>query len=392
MIHLIDRSRVDTREACPRKRFLNYDYPVNGQPTGLQPEKPSLPLISGIAIHAAHARLLLGEPLEEVLTSTLGQYREELTTHGLAGLDVTQDVVLQQSMLLEGMLRLWALRRLPVLLRDFRVVSVEQGWRYELAPGLQQTLRLDALLQRYDDGLYFVKDFKTVKYPSEVWAAKFEHNLQTCLYVQAVKDRLPGLTGDPAAQFGGILYEGLVKGAFKTDTAKSSPWYGQRIQHSPYTLAYALTGEDGLTVYQTAYTSKKGWRKVRPYDHMSMKDWVENHLQWDEQTCQELFIDVPDICPPTYELERAKRQVVREELQYLKQRDTFLEMSPDASGAEEYLDLFAPLRTDTCSKYGQEYACPFMSVCFNQGARPLEDGGFVPRVPHHDTDLKVIAE
>lgn len=387
VVYLIDRSRVETREACPRKRFLNYDYAG----TGLEPEEQALPLLSGIAMHTAFARLLAGQDLEQVLTDILRDYRKEIEERGLQNLDVTEDIIQQQSALLEGMLRLWARVRMPAILRDYEVISIEQAWRWELAPGLFQSFRFDVLLRRRDDGVIFIMDFKTVKYPSEVWFEKFEHNLQTCLYLQAVKERMAQLTGNADDILGGILYEGLVKGAFKKDTAQKSPWYGQRLQQSPYTLAYKLDGDQGVCVYQSDYTSKKGYRKVKTFEEMPMKNWVD-HLFYNEQaTVNELFIVVPDICPPAYELERVKAQVIREELQYHKQLDTYREMDPTGRFADDYLDLFAPLRTNQCYQYGADHKCPFLTVCFNRGATPLEDGGFIPRKPHHDTDLTMVA-
>lgn len=379
IIYLIDRSRVETRENCPRKRYLQYDY----DGTGLEPEAGSLPLLSGIAIHAAHARILAGQDIEAVIHDIIAGYKKELAERGLLQLEATDDLIKDQSALLEGMLRMWALVRMPRILQDFDVESIEEAHDWELAPGLVQRMRKDAILRRKDDGLRFILDYKTVKAPTEVWFEKFEHNRQTCDYILSEKER----TGEPV---GGILYEGLVKGAYRKDTAQSSPFYGRRIQHSPYTIAYRIRS-NGLELYQTDYTSKKGWEKVRTFEQMPMKEWVEKYLRFERETVNNLFIAVPDICPPDYELQRMRDQKVREELEYFERLERFnrIEGGLSDNAREELADTLFPYRTEHCFKYGEEHKCAFLSVCFNRGARPLEDGGFVRRVPHHDTDLKM---
>lgn len=384
IIHLIDRSRVVAREECPRLRFYSYDY----SGTGLESDQQSLPLLSGIAIHSAHARLLAGQPLDAVVESVISDYVKAIEARGLLGLDVTKDIIKEQSALLEGMLRVWAITRMPMILEEYDVVSIEERWDWELAPGLVERMRMDVILRRKDDGLLFILDFKTVSYPSDIWFEKFEHDHQTCLYIQALKERM----NEPV---GGILYEGLVKGQFRKDTAKASPWYGQKIQQSPYTLAYKLDGQAGEHFYQTEYTNKKGYHKVKTFEEMSMKDWVNVWMipGGNGMTpVNELIIAVPPISPPDYELLRMKDQVIREELEYFEKLGRYRDIQDDAT-AEAFLDIVAPMRVSRCFKYGIDNRCQFaQGICFNRGAEPLSpDSGYRRREPHHDTDMEMIA-
>lgn len=389
LLHIIDRSRVESREDCPRMRYLNYDY--DGE--GLEPEAQALPLLSGIAIHAAHARLLAGAPLEGVVESIISDYVAEIKLRGLYGLDVTNDVIREQSSLLEGMLRVWATQRMPRILDEYEVVSIEQTFDWELVPGqLAERLRMDAILRRRDDGILHILDYKGMKYTSEMFEKQKEHDLQTCLYVQALKER----TGE---FIGGILYEGLVRGRFAKDTARNSPFFGQKVQQSPYTIAYKLDGvTPGESVYQTEYTNKKGYHKVRTFDEMPMKRWVEEWLIPEGKT-NELFVAIPAIAPPPAELEEVKAQVIFEETKYLDDLQLLRSLEVDASRgdviaagmADQVLRRMAPKRRGRCFKYGQDNECRFFDICFNQGARPLEEGGYRKRKPHHDTDLKMVA-
>lgn len=364
-------------------RFLGYDFGAEDDPTptGIAPEAAVLPLLSGTVIHAAHARLLAGQPLELVMRETIDGYRHEIVKAGLFGIAVTTDLINEQAALLEGMLRTWAITRMPRILEEYEVVSIEEKWDWELAPGLVERIRMDVIVRRRDDGLLHIWDFKTLNYPSEMWMEKFEHDHQTLLYVEALKERM----NEPV---GGIIYEGLVKGLFRKETAFRSKWFGLKVQHSPYTFAYALRG-DGLSVYQTEYTSKKGYEKVRPYDEMPMKDWVEDWLIPEGKT-NELFIVLPVIDPPAYELLRMKEQVIREELAYKDLVQRWRAM-PDGPDRDKFLDVAAPMRVSRCFKFGQDNRCAFTWICFNQGAQPLDGGGYVKRVPHHDTDLEIAA-
>lgn len=391
----IDRSRVETRQACPRQRYYQYDYLseealVQDDPDavgGIARTLGSLPLLNGIAIHAAHARLLAGWSIDKVINTALGDYSTEIEAKGVFGQNDTQALITDQMAMLEGMVRLWAKWRLPAILDEYDLAyfngepAIEQAWEWQMAPGLVQRLRMDAILRRKGDGMLHILDYKSAKHVDNAWSAKFEHCLQTELYVQALKEK----TGE---EVGGMLYEGLVKGAWKVDTAFSSPFCNTRIQASPYCYAYLLDGGDTGKVWSIPYTAKKGFKKVRITDIMPTKEWVEEHLQFAVQP-SELFVVVPPITPPPFELERVKRQVITQELYYHQQLAEYRRLlrAGCADEAEDLLDIFAPQVGANCVKYGPDYACPFLEgVCWSRGSQPLEDGGFEKRTPHHEAE------
>lgn len=386
----IDRTRVAVRQECPRKRFLSFDYlpeellnaPIDE--AGIVRSLQSLPLLNGITIHAAHARLLAGWDIDRVVQEAHTEYTTEVNAKGVFGEADVAGLIREQLAMLEGMVRMWARWRLPVILRDYELAdfgsgpAIEQAWEWELAAGLRQRIRMDAILRRRDDGLLHILDYKSCGNASEAWRDKFEHDLQTELYVQALKER----TGEPV---GGMLYEGLIKGYYRKDTAKSSAFFGQRIQSSPYCYAYLLEGEEGQ-VWSADYTNKKGFRKVRITDHMTTKQWCEEQLQYMVQP-SDLFVVAPPICPPPFELERIKKQVVNQELKYHADLAEYRRLLREGfeHEAQELLDIFAWQNGDACYRYGPDHGCPFVNgVCWVQGARPLEDGGFEKRTPHHE--------
>ena len=85
-------------------------------------------------------------------------------------------------------------------------------------------------------------------------------------------------------------------------------------------------------------------------------------------------------------MDSIRRQVVSQELkwhEHLARYNELLETADDEE-AERYLDLFAPQHTSRCVKFGADNRCSFYgTVCFTEGAEPLEDGMFEPREPHH---------
>lgn len=371
----IDRSRVESRQDCARMRFWNYDY----DGTGIARSTGALPLINGTTIHAAHARLLSSMDIEWVIQLARAEYRAEVEAKGVWGENDTEGLIREQTAMLEGLVRLWAMWRLPAILEEYELAvfggqpAIEQAWEWQMAPGLVQRVRMDAILRRRGDGLLHILDYKTAAYIGGDWALKFEHTLQTELYVQALKER----TREPV---GGMLYEGLIKGLYRKDNAKDSPWFGQRIQASHFCYAYLHAEANQWSV---EYTKKKGFAKARILDHMSTKDWVEKHL-CQQITPADAFIVVPPICPPPFELESIKRQVVQQELEYHAQLTRYRELESEETKAL-FLDEFAPQNGQRCFKYGVDARCPFVTdLCWANGANPLEDGGYERRKPHHE--------
>lgn len=393
-IYLIDRSRIDTREDCERKRYLNYDYPVDDVPTGVQRTSQALPLLNGIEIHEAHAKILAGQDLDAVVGEMHERYRDQVAARPIYTAEPTdaKQLVTEQTHLLEAMLRMFKRVWVPRILDEYDIVCIEKPMDWQLAPGLVQKLRFDVVLRRKGDGQLVILDYKTMAYISDAWAKKLERSRQTSLYISAAQE----LFGEAVE----MAYVGIVKGAYRKDTAKSSPFFGQKIQASAYLYTYAFDGPLG-TVYQTEYTAKKGYQKVRTYDRMSIKEWTDWLWANEKNTVNELFTFNPPFAPTPRELTRVKELVVREELAYLEKVKRYHEMRRRAQGderllqqAQDYLDyIAAPLRESRCFQYGADSVCAFYDICFNDGAfdRVLEDGGFEPREAHHNTRLEEVA-
>jgi hypothetical protein len=388
-IYLTDRSRIVAREDCERKRYLNYEFDIDGEMVGIQRKSHSLPLLNGIEVHDAHARLLAGtETVDSIMEGMRASYKATVESRGVHGEADPAQLIAEQTNLIEGMLRAWLLEWVPRIQEDYDIVSIEKPMDWHLAPGLVQKLRFDVVLRRKGDGRLVILDYKTMSYISDAWAKKLERSRQTSLYILAAQE----LYGEPVE----MAYMGLVKGAYRKDTAKSSPFYEQKIQYSPYLYAYGLFGGDG-DFYQTAYTPKKGFVKFRTYDVMPMKEWVEWLWANERNTVKELFTFNPPFAPTPREMHRVKELVVREEVAHLRRIEHYRALVRKADGdptllqqAQDYLDFVAaPMREERCYQYGADSACAFVDICFNEGAidNVLEDGAFEPREAHHGTGL-----
>jgi hypothetical protein len=388
-IQLIDRSRIVDRENCERKRYLAFDFDLNGSTTrGIQRKEMSLPLLNGDELHIAHARVLGGQDIDSVVKQIMTSYESRVKTRGIYGEANPTQLIREQSNLLSAMLIAFAYVWLPRILDEYDVVTIEKPERWEIAPGLMVSFRFDTMLRRKSDGQLVTLDYKSMPYISEGWAQKMERSRQTSLYVAGAQE----LYGEPVE----IAYLGTVKGTWRKDTARSSPFYEQKIQASPYLYAYTLKGGVG-DVYQTAYTSKKGFQKVRTYEEMPIREWMDWMWHNERDVVNEQFTFVPPFSQTPQEMARIRALVVHEELEYLENIDRYHAMRDEAlktgneallAKAQEFLDLVAaPMRDEHCFIYGMENKCAFYNICHNEGAMEnvMDDGEFEAREPHHVT-------
>lgn len=391
---ITDRTRIVTREECERKRYTNFDFDIDGEPIGLQRKATSLPLLNGIQIHEAHARILAGLNIDYVINEMRESYIETVESHGIHGEADPEVLITEQMALLEGMLRAFTLIWLPRILDEYDVLDLEKPRDWEMAPGLVQKLRFDTKLRRKGDGQLVIMDWKSMSYISDAWSKKMEHARQTSLYIEAAEE----LFNEPVE----MAYLGMVKGMYRKDTAKASPWYGQHIQSSPYLYAYQLSGDVG-NVFQSEWTNKKGFKKIRTYEQMSMKEWIDWMWHNERNTLNELFIFNPPFAPTKAERKEDRDLIVYEELRYANNIQIYkerkakaLELGDDQmlAEAEKFLDLIAaPKRKENCFKYGEANRCPMYELCHVEGAleRALEDGAFEPREAHHSRELEEAA-
>lgn len=372
MIIQLDRSRLVARQDCPQLRYWNYHH----QGMGLQPRQAAHALAFGIALHEGFACILKGEHPDQVAQRLIVTFGNELFPQYLAQ-GYTRDEAAffasEQCWLLAALLRGWSKYRLPGILAEYDVESVEQEFQvpFDDAHKVQAMLRLDAQLRRKDDGLRFILDFKSLSNVSTDWMVHHEKSVQTMFYTLALERHLDEYVG-------GILYEGLVKGYSRLETAASSPWRGKLLQQSPICYGWS----NGKEVRPT-YTSTKGYKKVALFelDGLDILAYLELH-----GLDKELFVSIPPIKPTPQELERFRQQTVRAETRFHQQVENVnnaVARNPDVGLS--LMETEFERHLERCWKYGTRHGCPFVPLC-HQGMDPNDNDLFEPREPHHTTE------
>lgn len=198
----IDRSRIITRERCPRRRFLEYHQ--DGM--GIQPSRTPLAIAVGGAVHSGLAVLLQRSQMatleDEAVTAALAEFSQhqaaiEIDTGELAAMqptvaaDVFQRQVItqaaelgmdaaavaglardpaaarsefdrylfaEQSALVEALVRAYSRRRLQPLLSQFEVLEVERegSWMLSCWDAGKETVHPSPLYQPDEYELWFM--------------------------------------------------------------------------------------------------------------------------------------------------------------------------------------------------------------------------------------------
>lgn len=379
------RTSICNREDCDRMRLLGDD--LDG--TGYQPVSGSVATLSGIYLHEGFAHLLKPEDpgdIDGAVWHMQQAYKEAFDAVGLrqAQGEDTERIRTEQMWMLELMVRGWHLVRYPVFMEHYRVVSVERQWRWQMAPGIIVPLRMDAVVERHDDGLIHPVDFKGAGSVSTDWEASHEISRQTIIYLTALEEQL-------GRAVGGMLYEGIVRGSFRKDTAKKSPFYGQRIQNTPLCYGYRKRDpENGLDQWRATYSPAAGWERAPAWEAHTPQQWLS--LLDSQGVLRELFIAGDPVNPPPDFRLAEIRSIAHQEKEWFQGLELFERMreafrSDTHPTVQDHLEKWAPRKTGRCNKYGEDHRCPFAEggLCYLANATELlpEEPGFAPRIPHH---------
>jgi hypothetical protein len=332
--------------------------------------------------------------LDGILTKHLEAYRAEVTERGVLGEEDPEFLIAEQSALIEGLVRGWVKVRLPRILEEYTVVSVEEEMEWEMAPGIIQMLRLDGLLRHKGNGLLYILEFKTASQTGYSWQLGWEKNIQFMSYTQAVRE----ITGE---ECGGVIVEGLVKGQRRKETSASSPFSGRTLQNSPFCYGYATTvkGTDFDVVLDVSWS--RGSRKVLIPFVMPLKAWVEELHS--SGLLSEQFVSVPPTNPLPKQILRWRRQTIAGETRFMmalaevQENDALLAQAREEGKQrivaalidrrEELLDFHFPQHDNHCHRYFG--SCGFMEACFEEDVAedPIGSGLYQVREPHHTTEV-----
>lgn len=443
---IFDRSRHEAYEKCPRKRFLEYELPMqfvqvdvlpNGdeeggvyEARGISKRNVAVPLLSGSMVHKVAEFFLNGYGEDAAIASGLAAYDEEVTTRGIELDELAPEptwVIKVQRALVEALGRGWIRYVYPKFAAEFKVLMVEQEMRAAFVVGRKAVniglrdrgkfefgtdefsdetvtlmARADLIVERISDGRLFVRNFKTINEASAKKRAALRYDAQNISEVLATEQHT-------ARDIDGVLYDLLVKGPRKAQyPPKSGVWHNT----SPLIWCYVKTGQEGVTEDEIAcrweYTCTgphtmanhhkcpgerehklgKGWNRklVTDYFQNGLLDWFGWLEENDPELIREQFVQLDPVMRSPFDVETWKRSVLAEEKRIAEDADFVRQQMAgadlDLQSAFPILDTYFPKHTAHGNCLWPS-ECPMFQICWGTAAVDLFENGFAPRIPNH---------
>lgn len=419
---LFDRSRNETFQKCPRKRFLEYEYP-NPDPEGahgLRRVSNAVPLLTGSMVHKG-IELIPHQGEGAALDAALSAYDEEVERRGIAveqaGVDATLYVtstIKVQRALIEALISGYGNFVWPRIEAEFDVIDVEREERvsYEMdGNAITLMARTDTLVKRKSDGEIFVRNYKTIAEASDYKLEGYRYDTQTISEVVAVENRL----GQP---IGGVIYDFLIKGKknlqwpYKSGIwHNSSPliwcWYKPDQFDEPTDANFAVKWEhtcDGPHKMGRGecpgfrnHTLGHGWRRELVTDVVpgGINGWF-NWLQTNAPgTIDEQFVSIPPIMRTPFDIATWQRIILNEEYNIWQKaeqvRSRLVPVDGDMTQVYSTLDTWFPKHTHN-SNCLFPTKCPMFDICWMSAAADPLANGYEYRSPNHPENLVRIEE
>lgn len=362
MTHWSDRSRFESGMKCPRKRFLGYHFGGRGiNPVGEAPE-----LLFGLAIHAELEAAFSGQPVNrQYYTDLIHLVVDEETVDGLS-------VASETAALIRGLLHTFHTYTLPALLEEYEWVSSEQEMVLEVGDTKWQS-RLDAVLRRKADGLYFVLEAKTTSW-MDLLLKGLDTNFQLLMELEAMRSHY----GLKEEEVGGALLLAFNKGkkqrASKVDQDRGHDGYRQL---SPFTYCYHKSYANGSEGWGTEW--KSGWERLPAWQ---VDGWLDRLDRDHNQVVRDQVQVWPSVSFSQEKLESVLRQVEAVEdrahnIDWLIESGTF-------DHTHKLVDEGWPQNFSHChNDFNRD--CPFLRCCMSpQVAKdPVGSGEYEWRIPNH---------
>lgn len=373
-----NRSMIETRQTCKRKRFLSHHY--NG--IGVEKVGNKYEAAFGTLVHEAlAASLMLGGVDHKALKESIKALEDIIHKMTFPSDEHLRHLVREQTSLLCLLVHGWCRYRMPSILAEYGVESVEQEKLVTFHPQdylpaniaslmrpLALPLRCDAVLKKRDmENVGVVLDWKTTSRASDDWETALSNSLQSNLYIAASEVINPHMYWD------GIAYEGLVKGRREVDKSKSSPFCGMVIQYGSFLYGWKKNGEIRPYV--------NGASRVFLIDECEGATW-EGALDYLETVHQNMREYFPNVLPhrPMDHAAIVAQQIMAE--------NSF------TNDVEDYEQIPSPMRWEyqtrlfeqtlsACHKYGLKHPCEFVDVCHGGLDENEIVGMYQPRVDHH---------
>lgn len=385
---VVDRSRIEAWQKCPRSRWWGYEY----EGRGLQSAQPVAALEIGKAVHAGIACLLREASMPNIelaVAAACGGFRDvTVPTAAIVDNEGQPQDVEEALALIEALVRAWAAVRLPAWLQEYEVVAVEREEILELGPNIIFLARPDALVSRKADSSPMLVNFKTVSDPNKTWRDQWRYDMQTLSEVLPVEARV----GEKLA---GVIVEGLAKGKRlesrdKTFYYHNSPliWPWKKSGEAPFT-ADEFSGRYEWDDPATGKSHRlgKGWTKVPVWKEPGgVKHWLDLLLSTDRALVEEQFVTLPPVLRSEWEIEEWKEATVDSEWR-IRAGAKLVHPTNEVG-----LSSIFPRHTShgNCIRPGR---CQFFELCWGiAAADPLGCGLYGLRAPNHEFERRMLCQ
>jgi PD-(D/E)XK nuclease superfamily len=393
MMIYTDRSRIETYEHCPRKRFWQYEYAG----TGLEKSDDlKLDARIGTWVHNGIENGLLLNPgiarshnSKAAVEAGLGFIYEcsKLIDWPTASEQQKFDLY-EGGQIVTALVYAWLKLKAPRLLEDGEVLGVEKELTVDFeVPTIagNETVRLmarpDIIWRRKSDGAIFIRNLKTVRQADDRWREKWALDMQTLSEPLAVDAWLPNQfahTGVLEDNCGGVIIDGLVTG--KITSAKSQ--FNGLYHHNNH-LIYAFRQEmpNGEYLFRPDY--KYGLQKVAVADTFpgGIIAWIDKMIANSLSFVEEHIIELPPIIRSDYQIERWKKQTLAREVRINRRaKNTILMLSRHHPLYS--MDYDFPMHTSNgnCIYPGK---CMAFDLCHGSAAGDPLNSGYRVRTPNH---------
>lgn len=376
-MRIVDSTRYGTYFNCPRERYWSHEY----MGRGITPTAPSMDLLYGSAVHKGCEELARGARFDEALFKAgaeLAPLSNELTPEKLPRKD-------ELGALLFGHLRCYQEFIFPKLQEEYEILGVEQEIIIPLSslPPIYYCTRLDKILQRREDGLFFNLNYKTSSYLNDIFLS-MERSVQLMMEAEAARIHLKEKGKD--AFITGTIVIGFDKGQKRkvSEGEKKRGLEGRRVL-SPLTYGYVKEDNpwNAESLYSPVY--KSGWRRFPIWNEIGIESWWE---MLPEEMKRMQFSILPPIHHHPEMIKDIKEQILETEIRI---------------AADAPMNRVFPMNTHNCNQHAGfiHHTCPYTPLCWGDEDpmdliggmyewRPINHPKEDELVPHYEWEEGVI--
>lgn len=448
------RTAALTYQTCKRKRYLGNHYGEHG----LSPESIDLFLETGTSVHRGLQNLLehcrLEHPdgkfeeqcVNQSVELAIKLFREDVAKASIS-LKETEFgqaawIIAEHECLIEGLIRAFAIKRLPSLLDEYEILSVEKDEIfYEFSNEVFWQSKADAefLTKDYSLGVVVcsiktaseyadntIRNLLTDMQGNSEWASVQARLLRDFRQYRATKEHGVNLSNYDMAyakyyewciennkepKVYAVQYEHLITGEWRDDDKTGMRKRRSFLVH-PYKLStmgtFSVFGNTAVSAPATSYKWKvnagrqpKGWEKINIWEDIGILNWIDmlaqGQVQPEEGNPLDLLIKTSELIfrdrndgaqlKEWYESTKYQEENIVRKLDILETHAEWARKNNNWKLFETALNQLFPKETLTCWNYYGRH-CEFARIC-HEGYNIndlIAANILVNRIPHHEPE------